>query len=199
MQLMNYYDQIEGMINKTASRYYKFSGMSFEDLTQELWLKLIQEDLSEIKMVKKTIENRAKNIVRDNAKFQKDVCCYFEDEVETYTYVSEYMMEEESRFDLIMLDEEYVRSFVASLDKQERIYLVVKGYLVGNLDFFEKEYNNYVDCLGSKKRSYLEETKKYLDDVIGKYFLNFNHMKMWKFKKSLMNKMSKSMEVFANA
>lgn len=195
MQLVNYYDQIEGMINKTASFYYKFSGMSFEDLKQELWLKLIQEDFSEIKMVKRTIENRAKNICRDNAKYQKDVCCYFEDEVETYTYVSEYMMEEESRLDLAIYDEEYVKSFIASFEEQERIYLIVKGYLVGNLDFFEKEYNILVDCLGLKKKSYLEESKKYLDDVIGKYFLDFNHMSMWKFKKNLMDKM----EVLTNA
>ena len=191
MKLLNCYDQIAAMIKNTAGKYYKFSGMSFEDLEQELWLKLVKEDLSDIKMVKKTITNRAINICRDNKKYQSDTFCNFEDEVETFTLTSDYSLSDEIslRVDLQMYDEQYVRSVINTFDSDERIYLIIKGYLVGNLDFYEPEYNMILDRLGDKKFSYLSEPKGYYDDVIGKYFFNFSHVSMHKFKKNIMSKL----------
>lgn len=142
----NHYDEIDNLVRLVARKYYKKACMEFEDMTQELWLSVIAQELEDLALINTSLHRRAIDLVRFNYKHNRDR--YIEDGA-----TGDAFLDSESNTEVFLIFEDYSKSDVEqslsslyrALPEKCKKYFVCKVYAESGLDMFRSEFYRFTE------------------------------------------------------
>jgi len=157
-------------ISRKASR--NSDHVEFEDMVQEIWLHLFKLDqkspIESFGLAVKVAQNKAIDIIR--ASGRKNDCLRNVDYSDPIgqVFVESNMSDPTTKIDDSALE---ILELIEALPEKERNFVIVKGYLKGNLECLKEKYENLYNALEETEKEKIDNDSKILDDTILKVFL----------------------------